>query len=89
MSEKLSDRLEQHGVHCALCSDPGSDAVYTPDQIGELAGLIRQATAIVRAVGDAPVAYLHGKTRISPHASAIGTDGRPTPGKRVKLVEVK
>lgn len=77
MSEKLSERLKGNALAYELLGER------------DLPSLLREAAAIVRAVEDAPVAYLHGKTRISPHASAIGTDGRPTPGKRVKLVEVK
>ena len=77
MSEKLSERLKENALAYELLGER------------DIPSLLREAAAIVRAVEDAPVAYLHGKTRISPHASAIGTDGRPTPGKRVKLVEVK
>lgn len=84
MSAKLSERLEQHSIHCALCSDPGSDAVYTPGQIGELAGLIREAAASARAIEDAPEVVfgpIWGAAWLLANERFVG--------KRVKLVEVK
>lgn len=89
MSDKLSERLEQHSLHCARCSDPASDAVYTPRGIGELARLLRQAASIVRAVEDAPEAMFASHDVGSAPVGCEWDDRIASiNGKRVKLVEV-
>lgn len=89
MTGKLSERLARRAL---IMSDTAQMKTQFPEwllrEMEQGSDDLAEAARIVRAYEDAPVAYLHGKTRLSPRPAAIGLSGKSEHGKRVKLVEV-